>query len=320
MTLAEVEEILRSMRLRFTRHGYRIRSQCPCHEDNEPSLIIDWRGGEIRVKCFAGCDRNRIMDALRLRRQNIQTHVPDYHARGCNISQGLSILSCVLSEAIKLENPLAEKELARRGISVNRYGVVDARTLVRLLIREDPYRLVESGLAYWKFNELRFPRVFSPNRVVIPYWREGRIVSLRSRKTGNDDTPKYLSLRGYPSQAYIARVSYGTILVVVEGEFKAMVLADHLPEEVSVIGLPGVNNAWKDLMELCKTYSFRRRIVMFDTERNNAQVQKAARRLALKIGGDIVLLELLEGEDRMAPDDFIMRFGSKQLEETIMRK
>jgi len=322
MTLADVEHVLASLRLRYTRHGNRIRSQCPCHDDQEPSLIVDWRGGEIRVKCFAGCDPKRILQALHLGQNHVsyseQGYVHDYNSKSCNVSHGLDILTLVCAEAFNRSNPLSEMELRRRGIAENRYGVIDANVLVRLLMRDDPIRLVRSGLAYYRFNDLRFPRAFASNRVVIPYWREGRVVSIRSRRIDEDSTPKYLSLRGYPSRAYVARAVKGTTLVVVEGEFKAMVLADNLPEMVSVIGLPGVHNAWKDLMELCGKYGFARRIVMFDTERNNDQVMKAAKKLALKIKGEVALLELLEGEERMAPDDFILKFGVEQLWRIIL--
>jgi len=157
------------------------------------------------------------------------------------------------------------------------------------------------------------PRAFADNRIVIPYWRFGKVVSVRSRRIDDDGTPKYLSLKGYPSRAFVARAVSGSTLIVVEGEFKAMVLAQYLPEDISIIALPGVNGAWMDLKDLCAMYGFGRRLVMFDTERENKQVDRAARKLALMIRGDVIRLELSDGESRMAPDDFILKYGPNSL-------
>jgi hypothetical protein len=52
---------------------------------------------------------------------------------------------------------------------------------------------------------------------------------------------------------------------------------------------------------------------MFDTERENKQVDRAARKLALMIRGDVIRLELSDGESRMAPDDFILKYGPDSL-------
>jgi len=313
MSLADIEQTLASMRLRFTRHGHRIRSQCPCHEDTEPSLIIEWRGGEIRVKCFAGCPATKIMEALRLRQTNYPLYKPDFKSNSWNVEDGLDIITEVCAEAIKHKHPLTTAELKRRGLWSNEYGVLDASILSRILMRVSADRLVASGLAYWKYNRLTLPRAFADNRIVIPYWRFGKVVSVRSRRIDDDGTPKYLSLKGYPSRAFIARAVSGSTLIIVEGEFKAMVLAQYLPEDISIIALPGVNSAWTDLKDLCTMYGFGRRLVMFDTERENKQVDRAARKLALMIRGDVIRLELSDGESRMAPDDFILRYGPDSL-------
>jgi putative DNA primase/helicase len=38
---------------------------CPVHEDHNPSLSVDEKGGEILVRCRVGCDQTRVIQALR---------------------------------------------------------------------------------------------------------------------------------------------------------------------------------------------------------------------------------------------------------------
>lgn len=46
-------------------HGYTM-AQCPVHGDREPSLSIRQLGDRARIKCFAGCHDEDILDALQL--------------------------------------------------------------------------------------------------------------------------------------------------------------------------------------------------------------------------------------------------------------
>ena len=42
-------------------------ARCPAHDDNDPSLSISERTGKLLVHCFAGCDQQDVIDALRAR-------------------------------------------------------------------------------------------------------------------------------------------------------------------------------------------------------------------------------------------------------------
>ena len=45
-------------------HGWLVK--CPAHEDKRPSLSIrDGRDGELKVRCFGGCEWSEVKDALR---------------------------------------------------------------------------------------------------------------------------------------------------------------------------------------------------------------------------------------------------------------
>lgn len=307
----DVEIRLKELGLRYTRHGNRIRAQCPCHNDRNPSLLISWTGNRIIVKCFAGCQSKDILNVLGCKAERPEA-LPDFkQSSSFDTFKGIDLLNAVWQNIDITHQPLAYQELLRRRIPWNKYKVADAdkvtETLKRISHRSD---LIESGLAYERDGRLVFRRVFDSNRIVIPYLRGERVVSVRSRKVGNDDrSPKYLSLKGYPARAYIARAVPGTILVVVEGEFKSMILAEHLPDDISVIALPGVTAAWDDLQDLCKRYMFWRRFVLFDAEAENEQVWKAAYSVAERIDADVLNIELLDGERRMAPDDFVLQYG-----------
>jgi hypothetical protein len=53
------------MQYRRTRTG--IRSQCPAHPDDNPSLSVDVRSGRLLIFCFAGCSTRRVLAKLGLR-------------------------------------------------------------------------------------------------------------------------------------------------------------------------------------------------------------------------------------------------------------
>jgi len=313
LTLDDIERALRRLGKRVNRSTTRIRTQCPCHQDQEPSLVIDIaKDGKILVHCFAGCDGKQILQVLgNPHQQTISVTVnkePEV-----DLMLGRQILSRAWESYNSTENPMAQQELTQRQIS-HHYYVADGAWIVKQLkskvTRTD---LLKAGLAYEKDNELKFFRAFSEHRVVIPYFRNGEIVAVRSRAVGDQDGPRYLSLRNYPTCVYIARAVYGTELVVVEGEFKAMRLAEVLPKHISVLALPGVTTAWQDLKELCSHYLFTIRNVLFDTELNKPQVDQAARRVAKLIDGRVLKLPLPSGETRMAPDDFINQYGPEAL-------
>ncbi len=50
------------------RSGNRWMAKCPAHDDKNPSLSIrDGDNGIVLVHCFAGCEQNKVLDALRSR-------------------------------------------------------------------------------------------------------------------------------------------------------------------------------------------------------------------------------------------------------------
>ena len=316
LTLHAVELRLRELGKRYTVHGNRIRAQCPCHDDREPSLIVEWYRGRVWVKCFAGCDPQQIMGVLLGDAKNVVTRSTD--TTQVDTMLGLEILTRVWDNIEASAQKMALEEISRRGINHNNYLLADADYVVRLLrqtaVSTD---LVRAGLAYQRDGSVQMRRVFNRGRILIPYFRGGRVVSLRSRKVIDDGLPKYLSLRGYPARCYVARARVGTKLLVVEGEFKAMVLADRLPDDISVVALPGVTAAWDDLKRLCDHYIFTRRYVLFDSEQNNPQVDRAARGVAKRIDGIQLHIPLMDGERRIAPDEFVIQYGVEPIYEAL---
>jgi hypothetical protein len=59
------ESLARALGARRSGSGW--MAQCPAHDDNNPSLSISERNGKLLVHCFAGCDQQDVIDALRAR-------------------------------------------------------------------------------------------------------------------------------------------------------------------------------------------------------------------------------------------------------------
>jgi len=60
-----VESLARALRARKVGRFY--MACCPAHEDRNPSLAISERDGKVLVHCHAGCEQNRVIEALKAR-------------------------------------------------------------------------------------------------------------------------------------------------------------------------------------------------------------------------------------------------------------
>jgi len=102
-------------------HGSYGAACCPAHEDRNPSLSIkDGRDGRLLLHCFAGCDFNRICDAITARSgANYLADLP-YTAHDCRKEHrqrtASGIVERIWSETAAIGGTLAERYLRARGI------------------------------------------------------------------------------------------------------------------------------------------------------------------------------------------------------------
>lgn len=96
-----VEASLLAMGKKCMRRGDKITAQCPAHDDRSPSFTATLsREGGVLFHCYAGCQGHDIMDALRLRWDQIKPD--DYRAERRRVpARGSSIdeLVCEIAEA-----------------------------------------------------------------------------------------------------------------------------------------------------------------------------------------------------------------------------
>lgn len=315
MTLNDIESALRMKGLRVHRYHHRIRAQCPAHDDRNPSLLITLRpDGSARFHCFAGCDPKRIQTMLQIQLgtttlQDDRSSQMSSDDRPFDIGLGYRLLSQIWDDALRMDNPLTEAHLRARQLPFNPWRVVDAANLRKLLRQFSGSELLLSGLAYQYGNEIHLRRAFDRTRIVIPYWHHQSLIGCRSRNVKPSNAPRYLSLRGYPAEVFRGQLIPRTPIIIVEGEFKAMVLTEHLyARAISVVALPGITAAWKSLQAILDRWQIQKRFIVFDTEPSNPQVAKAANRLAKQIDGVVVSMPA-EGTARVAPDDYVLQHG-----------
>lgn len=55
-------------------------ARCPAHDDNDPSLAIEIKGGKVLVHCFAGCGGADVVAAVGLTFAALSEHAPDQRA------------------------------------------------------------------------------------------------------------------------------------------------------------------------------------------------------------------------------------------------
>jgi len=102
--------------------------RCPAHEDSTPSLSIDYSaGGKVLVHCFAGCDQNAVVEALRclgvwndLHHPEARKHVlaGEQVSKHNDNSGRLASAARVWKMSCAAEGTLAEIYLQRRGLTL----------------------------------------------------------------------------------------------------------------------------------------------------------------------------------------------------------
>src|SRR5436305_3629480 len=138
-----IERVLDALKeYRECRRGYTAR--CPAHNDSEPSLTIweDEADGHVGLKCFAGCSRVAIAEALGLTEQEL--YVSDGKYKPKRTPRKIVLMDLAIDKCI---HPLL---LAHYGLADGYTGITSKGREVKNVIRI-PYYL-EDGQEYTRFR------------------------------------------------------------------------------------------------------------------------------------------------------------------------
>jgi hypothetical protein len=213
--------------------------------------------------------------------------------------------------------------LLQRRIPYRTGRLVPSEGLWSVLVRElpDTERLVRCGFAIPDREPITPCMALRPNRIIIPYFREGRVIAIKSRTLATGSSRlRYCGLPGWGSHVYIADAPPNSVVLVVEGELKALLIRyyAHLP----CVAVPGVQNAHRELVQLCRERGLYP-ILLFDTEPWKAAVSAAAQELSLRLSRAgiqhrILWLPLEPGSVRTAPDDYLLEHGTHRFTATLL--
>jgi hypothetical protein len=310
--------------------------RCPCHDDTHRSLSARVWNGKLDLKCFAGCPVDRVEQTIGYTPNRHQPTPPEVRTesepsaqtgRRADLREGRRILT-MLWERFETEMqsllPARTREyLRQRRIPYRTGRLVPSEGLWSVLVRElpDPERLVRCGFAIPDKEPITPCMALRPQRIIIPYFREGRVIAIKSRTlaTGSGRL-RYCGLPGWGSHVYIADAPPNSVVLVVEGELKALTIRyyAHLP----CVAVPGVQNAHRELVQLCRERKLYP-ILLFDTEPWKAAVSAAAQELSLRLSyanvpHRILWLPLEPGGVRTAPDDYLLEHGTPRFIATIL--
>ena len=336
-----LEDFDRWMAMKYGQRGTpggngRLMYRCPCHDDTHRSLSARIWNGRLDLKCFAGCPTERVEQTIGY----IQNHhcLPPLKDRTeprrngqtsgrADLREGRRILT-LLWERFEAEMqsffPARTRDyLVQRRIPYRTGRLVPSEGLWSVLVRElpDPERLVRCGFAIPHQEPITPSMALRPQRIIIPYFQEGRVVSIKSRTLATGSSRlRYCGLPGWGSHVYIADAPPDSVVLVVEGELKALTIRyyGHLP----CVAVPGVQNAHRELVQLCQ----QRRlypILLFDTEPWKSAVVAAAQELSTRLSRAgiphrVLWLPLEPGSIRTAPDDYLLEHGTYRFLATLL--
>lgn len=231
------------------REGGRLLFLCPFHEDRRPSFSVDSTSG--RWRCWSGCGHGDAADLVMRREgmnfpQAVELLAESFSHQGEGI-QAPRLVSAPRRRSY--EPPDLAPDLRREGEKL----VIEAeRRLWEPRNRKALMYLIERGLTAETIRKARLglivraavpfknrPGRYTTSGITIPWFdADGRLALLKVRRPAGSDPRYHPTYWGrptiYPSPA---EVKPGRPLVIVEGEFDALLLAQELDDRVPVITL-----------------------------------------------------------------------------------
>lgn len=324
----ETDDVLQQFRrwMAITYHQHpisggngRLMYRCPAHDDTHRSLSVRLsHNGELDFHCFAGCPRELVVATLGWQWNG---NGKQSHEHGKPREERVDMLTgrALLHKAWERTERCPLTETAMRYLQGRRipYGAGRIRSSEpvweSLLELTDKETLTRCGLARQdKRGSLKPVSALAPDRILIPYYRTGRIVHLRSRTVKHDNSgARYCGLPGWGSEVYIADAPQDSTVLVVEGELKALTLRYY--GGFYAIGVAGVQNAHGKVESLCRNRRLKA-IILFDTEIQKPSVAESAHKLRNRlkragVAAQVAWLRDTQIEGRIAPDDYLLQYG-----------
>jgi len=314
----------------------RLMYRCPCHDDTHRSLSARVWNGKLDLKCFAGCPVERVEQTIGYIPNHYWPAPPEGRTesitgeqtiRRVDLREGRRILTMLWerfeAEMQSLFPARTQEYLLQRRIPYRTGRLVPSEGLWSVLVRElpDTERLVRCGFAIPDKEPITPCMALRPKRIIIPYFWEGRVIAIKSRTLATGSSRlRYCGLPGWGSHVYISDAPPDSVVLVVEGELKSLIIRyyAHLP----CVAVPGVQNAHRELVRLCQERRLYP-ILLFDTEPWKAGVSTAARELSLRlaragVAHRVLWLPLEPGSIRTAPDDYLLEHGTQQFTAALL--
>jgi DNA primase len=276
--------------------GRRLAARCPLpgHDDQNPSFVVYpdegrfWcygcqRGGDVFTflqlvegvtfrEAMARLDPNGgSVPPLRMAPSPVPPRRPEVHSLGEEASKLLTAAVEVYHTSLLLNEAMLQY-VTGRGIALEsirrfRLGYAAGDNLAKYLrFRGWDLRLAQELGLITDHGE------FFRQRIIIPEWRQGRVVYLTGRKTQVYQRTKYLGLPGAPKPLYGLELSQGARKVLIcEGAFDLVTLVQWGYPAVALLGAY-LKPEWTDELAFAK-HLF---IVTDSDEAGRAAAQKLA--------------------------------------------
>lgn len=215
-------------------------------------------------------------------------------------------------------------KLAERGIKspYSKFGLRSSNGAIKILSKKfDEPALISCGLLCTDGGKTFTHRSVYNNRILIPYWVDGKVWYFRSR--GVVTSGDYLGPYDVSSNNYF----WGFVnpdrkcdLIITEGEFKAMAAVQ---AGFHCVGLPGMNSAHDIVAKVCKEKGIQESTILFDSQiRNNKYVDYAAYSLGEKLSAAGIkvyraFLPLYE-ESKIDIDSFLLSHSREELVDVLL--
>lgn len=221
--------------------------------------------------------------------------------------------------------------LEARGIEWRGPGLVSMQesAWVKAVQAFEEQGVIQAGLGWrGEDGQLRRRRCVQTGRILIPFLEEDQVTHFVGyqkcppQRDGEQDYaydkrrrawPKIAGPRGFPAQVYGTIPKEAPLVIVTEGQFKAMAL---IQRGLVTVGTQGAGQGHVELTKALRTQKVQRALILFDTERNprtqaiiDLDTQRLARELSKikKLQVFIGQLPLEEGHEKADIDDYLLR-------------
>jgi DNA primase len=303
-----IESILERLEgVKRNRRGY--QACCPAHDDEHPSLSV-WENnqGYIVLKCFVGCSRSEILQALDLTSdvKSLQNGKNRWQSHSFRYLKNPDSFEDRTDECLKYQAQLASSDIALKYLASRGIDLCFAQTFGVGFAREEDW-------GGWKWGRITFPHTTPDGKIVNLYGRSiGEIHKITSKSERKHFAKgKHMNQLG-PKGIFNAKVLNQDIVYITEGVFDCLsLIMSGYTNSCAIFGLNSIRWGWLKTNRL---------VLALDNDKAGEAARERLKEEAILHGKDVSLLDRSVYRGCKDLNEVLMKYGRIEIPENVEKE